>query len=135
MRIALKDRVPGGIDFGLLYGGIAVICLLAFHYLPVRQLFPPCAFKYMTGIPCPTCGTTRAVMLLVQGDIAGSLFMNPMLSIVLLGVVLWFVFSLVAWVMNLKQPSLSLSTREKDVVRLFAVLLFLANWVYLIMMV
>jgi hypothetical protein len=36
-----------------------------------------CMFKAITHLPCPSCGTTRAVMLLLQGNIAGSLRLNP----------------------------------------------------------
>jgi hypothetical protein len=34
--------------------------------------------KHITGIPCPSCGVTRAIMLLLQGDIIASIMMNPL---------------------------------------------------------
>lgn len=33
--------------------------------------------KNVTGYPCPSCGTTRAVRLLWKGNIIESLMMNP----------------------------------------------------------
>lgn len=36
-----------------------------------------CFLKGIFGIPCPGCGATRAMILLVKGDVAGSLDMNP----------------------------------------------------------
>lgn len=33
--------------------------------------------KHLTGIPCPSCGVTRAIILLLHGDIIGSIGMNP----------------------------------------------------------
>ena len=38
---------------------------------------PPCMLRTITGIPCPLCGTTRAVTAAVHGDLLGSLWFNP----------------------------------------------------------
>jgi hypothetical protein len=37
---------------------------------------PPCSFRLMTGVPCPSCGVTTSFALLVRGDIANSLRAN-----------------------------------------------------------
>lgn len=36
-----------------------------------------CPLKAMTGIDCPGCGMQRAVIKLLEGDIEGSIAMNP----------------------------------------------------------
>lgn len=36
-----------------------------------------CFLKGIFGIPCPGCGGTRAMILLAEGDVLGSLDMNP----------------------------------------------------------
>ena len=36
-----------------------------------------CAWKSTFGIECPTCGFQRSVVLLFEGDIAGSISMFP----------------------------------------------------------
>jgi hypothetical protein len=36
-----------------------------------------CLFKTLTGIPCPACGTTRAVMCLLAGNISDAFLYNP----------------------------------------------------------
>jgi hypothetical protein len=33
---------------------------------------PACPLRYLTGIPCPTCGMTRSFVALAQGDLAGA---------------------------------------------------------------
>ncbi len=38
----------------------------------------PCAFARATHLPCPGCGSTRAVAALFRGDLAGVLHMNPL---------------------------------------------------------
>ena len=38
----------------------------------------PCAFARVTHLPCPGCGSTRAVAALLRGDLTGVLHMNPL---------------------------------------------------------
>lgn len=37
-----------------------------------------CFLKKMTTIPCPSCGTTRSVILVTKGDFSGALYLNPL---------------------------------------------------------
>src|SRR5438270_2880047 len=37
---------------------------------------PPCNFKLLTGLPCPSCGMTTSFALLVRGDLKNSLKAN-----------------------------------------------------------
>jgi hypothetical protein len=48
---------------------------------------PLCMFQNATGLPCPGCGMTRAILRLSQGDLVGSLRMHP-LGVVLATIVL-----------------------------------------------
>ena len=36
-----------------------------------------CPFKLLTHLPCPGCGTTRGVLLLLHGDIIKGFLTNP----------------------------------------------------------
>jgi hypothetical protein len=38
----------------------------------------PCPFHEITGLLCPLCGGTRAVLRLFEGDLAGSLGFHPL---------------------------------------------------------
>lgn len=38
-----------------------------------------CLFRRVSGVPCPTCGSTRAVLALLRGDPLGSLRASPLL--------------------------------------------------------
>ncbi len=44
----------------------------------------PCLFRLLTGLPCPTCGTTRAVLCLLHLDVPGALAYNPLVTLALL---------------------------------------------------
>jgi len=46
--------------------------------LPAALRWQQCGFARMFHIPCPGCGMTRAVMLLMAGDWRGSLHMHPL---------------------------------------------------------
>lgn len=45
-------------------------------WLETGQGFP-CLFHFFTGFYCPGCGGTRAVRLLLKGDLAGSFQYHP----------------------------------------------------------
>lgn len=36
-----------------------------------------CPFRLVTGWPCPSCGATRAVLLLLRGEVSAAFLMNP----------------------------------------------------------
>ena len=92
-------------------------------------LLPRCFWHAMTGLPCPTCGTTRAAVALLHGHPWTALSFNPLTGAAgcafLLGgaiVPLWVL-------LNAPVPVLDASPR----LRVAVVVLFLANWVYLIL--
>lgn len=39
---------------------------------------PGCPIRWMTGYPCPSCGVTRALLLLSEGQFTAALTMNPL---------------------------------------------------------
>jgi Protein of unknown function (DUF2752) len=46
-----------------------------------------CLFRAVLHVPCPSCGTTRAILLLLQGDIKRSLWVNPIGALLLIALV------------------------------------------------
>lgn len=61
---------------GVAASGIAGVSLLGLD----RLSFGICLFKLATGLPCLSCGTTRALGHLAHGDLAGALLMNPLFA-------------------------------------------------------
>jgi hypothetical protein len=131
MRIGLRKKAPGEIEYGLIYGTIAFLGLLAARILPMARLVPSCPFHRMTGLPCPTCGGTRAAVLLSHGDVSAALSMNPLVVVAFLGALLFFIRSLVAHAFGLPRVTVDLAAPEKNALRCAAVLVVLAQWVYL----
>ena len=61
--------------------------------ISVRRIFlVPCVFHAVTGLYCPGCGGTRAVVVLFQGDVLRAFLYQP---VVVYGAVLyiWFMVS------------------------------------------
>jgi hypothetical protein len=132
MQIALNKRAPGQIEFGIIYGGIVFLALLAGRFLPVLAFAPSCAFKALTGVPCPTCASTRAIVSLSHGNVASAFFMNPLILAVALAALVYLFYSLFTFFFTVPRIVVGLSGKEKDRLRIFAVLLILSNWLYLV---
>ena len=80
--------------------GVLTVLLAAGVFVnPSRPLpIDLCLLKRLTGLPCPTCGLTRAVCYALQGDWAASLGFHPagiLVAVSLVGWVSWM--SLEAW--------------------------------------
>lgn len=69
---------------------IAVLGLGLVYALPLDRMPTACVMRRLTGVPCPTCGTGRALHALLHGHIRESLCYHPLLIPYLLaGGVLW----------------------------------------------
>ena len=131
MRFVLARRARGQIEFGIIYGVIALLALFAGRFIPVLSFAPSCAFKALTDLPCPTCGATRAIVHLSQGELFSALAMNPLIFAGFLAAVLALFYSLFTLVFDLPRISIALSEYERNRVRIAAVLVLLLNWIYL----
>jgi len=70
----------------LLESGLIAIALLAAFVLPAARPLPfdLCVLHRLTGLPCLTCGLTRSVCFLLQGDPRASLAFHPAGGLVVL---------------------------------------------------
>lgn len=85
-----------------LYTLLAIACFFGFAWVGfayvageflLKANVHACIFKNMTSYPCPSCGTTRSVkLLLLDGDICGAFMMNPIgiiAAIIMVVVPIW----------------------------------------------
>jgi len=132
MRILLKKRLFGQFEFGLMYGGIVLLLLLAARFLPLLELSPHCIFKSFTGLPCPTCGVTRSLVFLSNGWLLRSFAMNPLFFVCCCLFLFVFLYRLVIVAFRLPGFVVAIEENEKDWARLTAIVLVVVNWIYLL---
>ena len=126
-----------------LYTIVLLACTVGFIWLCVqnsRKLLAQteetstCLIKTITGVPCPSCGTTRSIFELLDGHVISSLQWNPMGLIVLLIMVI-SPFWIIADMLFKKESFLRFySLAEKQLqskwIAIPAIGLVLVNWVW-----
>lgn len=133
MKIALRPPVKGHPPPAWLFVGVGMLVVLgvawAVSKIPAR-LIPPCGFHVVTGHPCPTCGATRMVLRVLQGNLPEAFRMNPFLFIVAALLALWVACGLAARLFG-RDLTLEVSRREEAGIWIALFAGFLLNWAYL----
>ena len=129
IRLVARSSAP---PLGAIFGGIGLLAAAAVWLLRLDRIpLTLCVFKGLTGLPCPTCGSTRVLGRLFALDFAGALAMNPFTTLVTVIVAAWAVADL-ALLPRRRALDLDVPKRLGFALRVGALVLFLANWVYLI---
>jgi hypothetical protein len=93
-----------------------------------------CLVKNITGYPCPSCGSTRSVFELIQGNWQEAAVLNPLgyiMLIVLILIPFWLLYDL-----SFKKPTLfaeyqrAENTIKQRWIAFPLIALVLANWVW-----
>jgi hypothetical protein len=118
-------------QLALLWGGVAVL-LVGLAPLANRFAFalPACPIKAVVGLPCLSCGTTRAGLALSRLDLVSAFSINPLAALT------WVVLvgggltagALALGRKSIKEPDWNLSLPR----RWLLVAVLLTNWVYLV---
>jgi Protein of unknown function (DUF2752) len=128
----VRLRAVPGPPLGAIFGGIGVaaagtVWVLGLDHLPLTF----CVFKGLTGLPCPTCGSTRALARLFGLDLAGAIAMNPFVTLVAVVMAAWALVDL-ALLPRHRSLKLEVSPRLGQWLRVAAFVAFFLNWVYLL---
>ena len=115
----------------LLVGG-ASLCLLGVALATPGIQLPRCAFKIITGLPCPTCGLTRTIIALSRGDVDRAAFMNPLAAILCAAGVLYLLYAAVVLALRLPRFRPIVSAAGARRIRIAAVAAIATNWIWLI---
>jgi hypothetical protein len=134
VKIQRRPIIPGSRDPELIWGSILLLAaLLATAWLFSGIATPRCLLHAATGIPCPTCGMTRATWHLLHGEIGRAFLLNPLMTGALLGAALYVCYAAVVVIGRLPRLRLEALTKtEANLVRIAAIGLLAANWLYLI---
>jgi hypothetical protein len=93
---------------------------------------PVCLLQEWTGVPCPTCGTTRLLEALLAGDMLGALAWNPLVFLGLTAVAGWAVLSAVRFTFGLPTWRLALSPRERIAAGVLTVAALIGGWAWVL---
>jgi hypothetical protein len=128
-RLVARSSAP---SLGAIFGGVGLLAAFAVGLLHLDRIpLTLCVFKGLTDLPCPTCGSTRALGRLFALDFPGALAMNPFTTLVAVLVAGWALLDL-ALLPRGRALDLELPRPLAFALRVSALVLFLANWVYLI---
>lgn len=118
-----------GVTPGVVVAFVAWAALVVLAYEVGRRSGQPvnlCMFRKVTGVPCATCGATRATAHLLALDVRGALALNPLMTVLALMLPAW-----VLWRVTLgRGRSLAPGTRRRVVWALLGALL--VNWGYVL---
>ena len=89
-----------------LYGIILTACIAGYTWIYLSCLWGikgshsvnMCFIKSITKIPCPSCGSTRSVLALINGRFLESLYLNPMgflIAIIIFFAPIWIISDMV----------------------------------------
>jgi hypothetical protein len=99
-------------------------------WLAIAPLLRPCIFRSLTGVPCPTCGTTRAATAFLGGNLISAFTANPLAAamglLFVVGAPLATLWAIAKW------PIPVLPSPLPTWLRIGAVALIAANWLYVI---
>ena len=115
----------------LTWGALALAAvLLAPLATDLAPRLPVCLFRELTGLPCPTCGTTRAALALSRLDLAGAIAWNPLAT---LGALVFVLGGAAAAVASLAGKPLREPRLTGPALRTAAVIAVAANWAWVLL--
>ena len=118
-------------QLAVLWGVLAVSALLLRPlWIAIAPALPPCPFRALTGVPCLTCGATRAAVAVLHGRPLEALLVNPLAVLAGLG---FIAGGLVAplWAL-LDAPVPHLPTPTPRALRLAIAVALLADWAWVL---
>jgi hypothetical protein len=113
------------------WGVVALVCLALAPLAPrLAGEAPACPVKTLSGLPCPSCGATRATLALAGGAPLAALGANPLVTLAWTALIVGGLVALAMAVCDAPLPSLP--RRLPLGARLGVVALLVANWLYLL---
>ena len=95
MRFQWRRLRPGELDAELIWLCVtAAAAILGAIWLALQLPLPQCSFRTFTGVPCVTCGATRAGAALLEGDALTAWRLNPLVFVALTSVAVFDLYAL-----------------------------------------
>jgi hypothetical protein len=137
----IRNRISFYLFFSILCfaGYVWLFYNLTSNWLTGNEPIGVCLFRHITTIPCPSCGITSSVLLLLHGDIHEAVYSNPigiLLAAAMIIAPFWILFDLVfnrntMFVFFRKSENLI----KRKWVASFGVVLIVSIWMWKIVMI
>jgi len=132
MRIHVEQRESGTTPVGF-------VLMLPLFALPLGAwavqkgwiVFGTCGLKLLAGIPCLTCGATRATVHLLHGNIGSALAMQPLVVSAYGVLAVWGVVSFAAFAAG-RRVQMTLTHGQELALKVGLLVTPFANWLYLV---
>jgi hypothetical protein len=89
-----------------------------------------CVFKQVTGIPCPACGSTRATLQLIQGNLGESILINPFALLTNSLIVISFFWMIIDVAKNTDSFISYLKKDWNIKYKILVVIIIVSNWIW-----
>ncbi len=93
---------------------------------------PLCPLKVLSGLPCPTCGGTRALRALGHGALLTALRFNPLVTLAALSAIPCLVYAALVTLFGWPRIRVLLAPSDHRLLRAGAWVAILANWAFLL---
>jgi len=111
-----------------LVAGVGVVAI----WLRLGLPRPICRLRAWTGIPCPTCGSTRMIEAQLVGDLLGAAAWNPLVFAVLVLLGLWLVLRGIRSLFGLPAWRIATTRNERRALLVLGLALVVTGWAYLV---
>lgn len=134
MTLEWRALARGETDHETLWASVAAASVVMLALWMAFVEWPPvlCPLQAIAGLPCPTCGATRAVFALVGGRPLEALRLNPLVTAGLLLAVPYVGYAATVAVLGLPRLRVRVRPPEARVARVAFVSVVVATWVFLI---
>lgn len=133
MKLVIKNTTASEQTVGIGYGIVGLVGLILTRFDSfILRIMPRCTFHKLTGLPCPSCGATRAGIYLGHLQIARSFLENPIYFVLYVSLFFYALNSLVG-ALFYKNIELQTSKPWKKVILPVLLIAISLNWLYLIM--
>lgn len=125
-----------------LYTLLFISCLAGYIYLYIsltsnfieHKSVEVCPIKFTTNMPCPSCGSTRSVISIVNGKFRDALSINPLgyiIAIVMVLIPLWLLIDVLIKKKSLFKFYIKMETYlKKPQLAIPLIVLVLINWIW-----
>jgi len=117
---------------------VGLLAILTAVFIPLDTMLETvgyrCGFYRTTGVPCPSCGATRAMVAAGWFRLGEAFAINPLAACIFLALLVYVPYALICAIFRTRRLRLTGVTRRwRWLIICGAALLVLANWAYMIL--